>query len=74
MILVQDSLAGGEELPGLFVRIYLFGIDRGRPVLRDGELLVKLFDATNRDEPKELEVWQIDATWLRRLARQGYSG
>jgi hypothetical protein len=72
--LAPDTQNGGKEIPGLHSRIYLFGPDGGTSLLRDGELVVKIFDATNRDAPKEMEAFVIDPVSFRRTARKDIIG
>ena len=59
-----DPTKGGEPMPSLVVRLWLFGPDHGVPVVApDGEILVALWDSSKQaagEKPILRELWHID--------------
>lgn len=58
-----DSTRGGDPVPGLVGRLWIFGPDVKEPIEPDGELIVGVWDQspkTSDGASKLLEVWHID--------------
>lgn len=76
-----DSIHGGDPVPGIVGRLWLFGPDLKDPVEPDGELIVGLWDQSPKSsggEPALLEVWHIDRESARKFKKidmwgMGYS-
>jgi len=79
VLFTPDPTHGGNPIPGLAGRLYLFGPEMGTPLIGDGTLIVDLFDEANpkKDDngnPTPLEEWRIDKETLRRLERRDVVG
>ncbi|MSR52528.1 MAG: hypothetical protein EXS09_04475 [Gemmataceae bacterium] len=63
IVFAPDPTRGGDPMPSLIVRLWLFGPDEGTPVAPDGELLVALWDnmpKSGSGKPELKELWHID--------------
>lgn len=63
VVFAPDPTRGGDPMPSLIVRVWIFGPDEGKPVAPDGELLVGLWDNTPQakgGKPELKELWHID--------------
>lgn len=77
IIYAPDPTKGGEPMPGLLTRIYLFGPDQTVPVKGNGELLVALYDQTPKaagGAPKLMELWHIDPEAAKKFQRPDFMG
>jgi hypothetical protein len=73
----MDPVHGGDTLPCLAGRLFLFGPDGSVPLAGDGELLVRLFsdDVLGPDgQPKELEKWLFHNAQLKLLLHKDIVG
>ena len=48
IIYAPDPTRGGDPMPGLLTRVYLFGPDQTVPLVGNGELLVAVWDTRRR--------------------------
>jgi hypothetical protein len=72
-----DPLHGGEPVPGLVARVWVFGPDEGVPLDPDGELIAGVWDMSARNaegEPKLLELWCIDRETAKKFVRRDSIG
>ena len=63
VVFAPDPTRGGEPMPSLIVRVWIFGPDEGTPIGPDGELLVALWDNSPQaksGKPELKELWHID--------------
>ncbi|HKB03197.1 MAG TPA: hypothetical protein VKD90_13305 [Gemmataceae bacterium] len=77
IIYAPDPTRGGEPVPGLMGRLYLFGPDEKHPLPTEGELIVGVWDNTpkvNGGEPALLELWHIDAQTAKKFQRHDLIG
>jgi hypothetical protein len=77
IIFTPDPTHGGEMMPGILGRLYMFGPDEKFPLAPEGELVVGAWDHMNKDEkgkPKLLELWYIDRDTMRKLAKRDFMG
>ncbi|MBO0699112.1 MAG: hypothetical protein J2P46_12015 [Zavarzinella sp.] len=83
VIYAPDPTHGGDPVPGLLARLYVFGpIEEGNPASGvplepDGELIVGLWDlgAKEAGKPPELmELWHIDRDTARKFRRPDFMG
>jgi hypothetical protein len=74
---MQDTVHGGEQLPGIVGQLYLFGPNVGRPLAGDGSVVVDLFDDTataHGGDSVLIEEWRIDEKTMKRLLRNEFIG
>lgn len=67
-----DPVHGGQLVPGLVGRLYLFGPEIGHPLTGDGTIVVDLFDDTPRTgapAPVQLEQWRFDPASAKKLLK-----
>lgn len=75
-----DPTHGGEPVPGLVGKLWLFGPDEAIPLAIDGEVFVGAWDCSpqtkqaNDGQPKLLEVWHFDPAAVRKLRRSDFMG
>jgi hypothetical protein len=79
-----DPTRGGDPLPGLIAKVYLFGPEFGPedktpqvPLKGDGELLVAVWDHSQKaagGSPKLLELWHIDPETARKFQKPDFMG
>ncbi|MCE9530041.1 MAG: hypothetical protein K8T89_02715 [Planctomycetes bacterium] len=77
IVYAPDASRGGETIPGLTGRVYLFGPDLNAPYLGDGKLLIDLFDATPHGQgapPKMIEHYIYPADVLQKLTKKDVFG
>jgi hypothetical protein len=75
IIYAPDPTRGGEAVPGLLAKVYLFGPDEKIPVKGNGELLVAAWDNTPKaggGPPRLMELWHIDPEAARKLQRPDF--
>ena len=63
VIYAPDPTHGGDPVPGLMGKLWLFGPDEGVPLSLDGEIFVGAWDTSPKAEggqPVLLEVWHLD--------------
>ena len=72
-----DTTRGGDPVPGLVARLWLFGPDVKTPIEPDGELIVGVWDQTpktNGGAPVLMEVWHIDRNTAAKFRRPDFLG
>jgi hypothetical protein len=79
-----DPTRGGDPVPGLLAKVYLFGPVFGPedktpqvPLKGDGELLVAVWDHSNKGtsgSPKLMELWHIDPEAARKFQKPDFMG
>ena len=72
-----DTTRGGDPVPGLIARLWLFGPDVKTPIEPDGELIVGVWDQspkTRGGNPVLLEVWHIDRSTAAKFRREDFLG
>ena len=77
ILYAPDPTHGGEPVPGLFARLWLFGPDTKDPLTAEGELFVGVWDMTPKStggQPVLMEVWHIDPEALRKFRRPDFVG
>jgi hypothetical protein len=77
VLYAPDPTHGGEPVPGLMGKLWIFGPEIGAPLTLDGEIFVGAWDNTptlNGGEPILLEVWHIDAETAKRIRRKDFFG
>ncbi len=67
-----DPTRGGEPIPGIVGRLYLFGKDMGHPLGTSGSVIVDLYEChpSSPSQPILLEEWRIDKETLARLMQR----
>lgn len=81
VIYAPDTTKGGDQIPGLLGRLYIFSTDEAVPIVAEGELVIDVWDnspQSNGGKPKLLEVWHLDpqsfANFRKRdIIGEGYS-
>jgi hypothetical protein len=77
VIYAPDPTHGGEPVPGLMGKLWLFGPEIGAPLTPDGEIFVGAWDngpTLDGGQPVLLEVWHIDAETAKRIRRKEFFG
>jgi hypothetical protein len=83
VIYAPDPTHGGDPVPGLLARLYVFGLIEegnpasGVPLEPDGELLVGLWDLAPKEAgkpPELLELWHIDRETAKKFRRPDFMG
>ncbi|WP_020475522.1 hypothetical protein [Zavarzinella formosa] len=77
VIYAPDPTRGGDPVPGLLGRLYIFSTDEGVPIIVDGELVVDVWDNSpqaNGGKPKLLEVWHIDKDSFAKFRKRDIIG
>lgn len=77
IIFAPDPTHGGEPVPGLVARLWVFGPDQSVPLDPDGEILVAMWDTAPKSDggqPVLLEVWHIDREHAKRFVRPDIIG
>jgi hypothetical protein len=77
IVFAPDPTHGGEPVPGLVTRLWVFGADQSVPLDPDGEILVAMWDnapKTNGGSPVLLEVWHIDRETAKKFIRPDIIG
>lgn len=77
IIFAPDPTHGGELMPGIMGRLYLFGPDEAVPLATEGELVVGVWDnspKTTGGQPKLLELWYIDRDTMKKLMKKDFMG
>jgi hypothetical protein len=72
IVYAPDTTKGGDPMPGLVARLWIFGPDLKEPVAPDGELMVGVWDQSpkeNGGSPVLLEVWHIDRETAKKYVR-----
>ena len=82
IIYAPDPTRGGEPVPGLIARVYLFGPVHGPedktpqiPLKGDGELLVAVWDNSPKADggsPRLMELWHIDPGAARKFQKPDF--
>ena len=58
-----DPTRGGDPVPGLLGRLYIFSTDEAVPIAAEGDLVVDVWDNSpkiNGGKPQLIEVWHLD--------------
>jgi hypothetical protein len=77
VIYAPDPTHGGDPVPGLLARIYVFGPDEAVPLDPDGELVVGVWDLAPKAEgrpPALMELWHIDRETAKKFRRPDFMG
>jgi hypothetical protein len=77
VIYAPDPVHGGNPVPGLMGKLWVFGPDESVPLSLDGEIFVGAWDnsaVANGGEPVLLEVWHLDPEAVRKLRRKDFFG
>ena len=77
VIYAPDPTHGGDPVPGLMARLWLFGPDTKDPLTVDGEFFIGAWDMSPKPtggQPVLLEVWHIDPEAARKFRRQDFVG
>jgi hypothetical protein len=77
IIYAPDPVHGGQPVPGLMGKLWLFGPDVAVPLTVDGEIFVGVWDngpTVNGGPPVLLEAWHIDAEAAKKLRRPDFIG
>lgn len=72
VVFAPDTTKGGEPMPSLIVRVWLFGPDEGTPISPDGEVLVALWDNSPKmmgGKPHLNELWHIDRETAKKFRK-----
>jgi hypothetical protein len=69
-----DPINGGVQRPGIVGRVYLFDGEVKEPLDGDGSFIVSLFDDTNGQSEKPIEIWCFDPEALHKLLRKDIVG
>lgn len=72
-----DPTRGGDPVPGLLGRMYVFSTDEAVPIVADGELIVDVWDNSpkvNDGKPKLMEVWHLDAAAFAKFRKRDIIG
>ncbi|HVK08664.1 MAG TPA: hypothetical protein VM597_07790 [Gemmataceae bacterium] len=75
IIYAPDPTRGGEPVPGLLAKVYLFGPDEKVPLKGEGELLVAAWDHTSSvtgGSPRLMELWHIDPVAARKFQKADF--
>ncbi|HKB01348.1 MAG TPA: hypothetical protein VKD90_03970 [Gemmataceae bacterium] len=77
VIYAPDPTHGGDPVPGLLARLYVFGPDEAIPLDSDGELIVGIWDLAPKAEgraPALMELWHIDRETAQRFRKTDFMG
>jgi hypothetical protein len=77
ILYAPDPTHGGDPVPGLLARIWIFGPDTKDPLTVDGELIVGVWDNAPKatgGQPVLHEVWHIDAEAAKKFRRTDFMG
>jgi hypothetical protein len=77
VMFTPDPTHGGNPIPGIAGRMYLFGPKVDFPMTAEGMVVADLFDAAQtgpNQQPVLLEEWRIDKDTLKRLLRRDAIG
>jgi hypothetical protein len=77
VIYAPDPTHGGDPVPGLMARLWLFGPDTKDPLSLEGELFLGAWDMSPKatgGQPVLLEVWHIDPEAARKFRRPDFVG
>jgi hypothetical protein len=77
IIYAPDPTHGGEPVPGLIARLYVFGPDEKHPLPPDGELIIGLWDngpTANGGQPALMELWHIDRETAAKFRKTDFMG
>lgn len=72
-----DTTRGGDPVPGLIARLWVFGPDEAVPLEPDGELIVGLWDLGTQGpdgRPALQELWHIDRETARQFRKRDAIG
>jgi hypothetical protein len=77
VIYAPDPVHGGNPVPGLMGKLWVFGPDEAVPLALDGEIFVGAWDNSRTaagGEPVLLEVWHIDGEAAKKVRRKDFFG
>ena len=77
IVFAPDPTHGGEPVPGLVTRLWIFGPDQSVPLDPDGEILVAMWDNAPKNiggTPALIEVWHIDRENAKKFIRPDIVG
>jgi hypothetical protein len=77
VIYAPDPTRGGEPVPGLIAKLWVFGPDEAVPIVPDGELIIGLWDngpTVSGGRPKLLELWHIDRETAQKFRKKDFMG
>jgi len=77
VIYAPDPVHGGNPVPGMMGKLWVFGPDEAVPLSLDGEIFVGAWDNSRTaegGEPVLLEVWHMDPEAARKVRRKDFFG
>lgn len=77
VIYAPDPTRGGDPVPGLLGRLYIFSTDEAVPIEAEGDLVVDVWDNSpkiNGGKPKLMEVWHLDPTAFAKFRKRDIIG
>jgi hypothetical protein len=77
IVYAPDPTHGGEPVPGLIAKVWLFGTDEAIPVTQEGELIIGMWDNSQKAKggpPPLLELWHIDQDTAKRFRKRDFMG
>jgi hypothetical protein len=77
VIYAPDPTHGGDPVPGLMGKMWVFGPDISVPLSLDGEIFVGAWDngpTINGGQPVLLEAWHIDPEAAKKIRRRDFIG
>jgi hypothetical protein len=73
VVYAPDPTHGGEPVPGLMAKVWLFGSDEAIPLTVEGELIVGMWDNLQKP-PALLELWHIDQETAKKFRKRDFMG
>ncbi|HEX3147069.1 MAG TPA: hypothetical protein VHR66_03245 [Gemmataceae bacterium] len=77
VIYAPDPTHGGDLVPGLLGKMWVFGPEEGVPLVIDGELIVGVWDLGPKakgGQPALQEVWHIDNEAAKKFRKKDFMG
>jgi len=77
VIYAPDPVHGGEPVPGLLAKLWLFGTVESIPITPDGEIVVGMWDLSakaNGGQPALVELWHIDRETAKKFRKADFMG
>jgi hypothetical protein len=77
VIFAPDPVHGGEPVPGLIAKLWLFGPDEAIPVTPDGEIIVGMWENPPKGtggQPVLQELWHIDRETAKKFRKHDFMG
>jgi hypothetical protein len=77
IVYAPDPTHGGDPVPGLLARLYVFGPDESVPLDPDGELVIGVWDMAPKatgGQPALMELWHIDREAAAKFRKRDFMG